>query len=183
MDLLDSGWMPDIFIRIALRFVLFLYGTQYSPEQINKVKREFVTDSKLNHLIDVKDANGPYELPTSFFESFLGPMCKYSACYFEEGYSLEEAEQASLQMYCERAGLEDGMTVLDIGCGWGSLTLHIALNYPHCKITALSPSAKQLAYIRNKSALQSLHNIETFQSDVQVFEPTLQFDRVFAVEV
>ena len=89
-----------------------------------------------------------YELPTAFFELVLGRNIKYSSCYFpKDSSSLEEAEEAILALYCERANVEDGQSVLDVGCGWGSLSLYIARKYSNCKLTGLCNSKTQKAFI------------------------------------
>ena len=92
-----------------------------------------------------------YELPTAFFELVLGRNMKYSSCYFSnDSNSLEDAEEAMLALYCERAKVEDGQSVLDVGCGWGSLSLYIARKYSNCKITGLCNSKTQKAFIDEK---------------------------------
>ena len=89
-----------------------------------------------------------YEVPSEFFRAVLGKRLKYSCCYWPNGYTtLDEAEEAMLRLTCERARLEDGMEVLDLGCGWGSLSLWIAEQYPNCRVLAVSNSRTQRAFI------------------------------------
>ncbi|KAJ0030564.1 hypothetical protein Pint_13738 [Pistacia integerrima] len=89
-----------------------------------------------------------YELPTSFFKLVLGKNFKYSCCYFsDKSNTLEDAENAMLELYCERSQLKDGHTVLDVGCGWGSLALYIAQKYNNCKITGICNSRTQKEHI------------------------------------
>jgi cyclopropane fatty-acyl-phospholipid synthase-like methyltransferase len=179
----ESGLVPDILVRCVLKFALLFFNYEYSPQKINDIKRQFILESRNRQESRATEANEPYELPTTFFENFLGPNLKYSACYFEKNSSLESAEERALELYCQRSGLEDGMTVLDIGCGWGSLVMYIAQRYPHCKVVAMSPASRPLAYIRSKALMQSLGNIETIQADLVNYETSAQFDRVFAIEV
>jgi cyclopropane-fatty-acyl-phospholipid synthase len=89
-----------------------------------------------------------YEIPAEFYAQVLGRHRKYSSCYWPDGVSdLDTAEAEALDLTCDRAGLENGMDVLELGCGWGSLTLWIAENYPDSTITAVSNSASQREYI------------------------------------
>nr|XP_048331215.1 (S)-tetrahydroprotoberberine N-methyltransferase-like [Ziziphus jujuba var. spinosa] len=89
-----------------------------------------------------------YELPTSFFKLVLGNTLKFSFCYFPDKLTtLDDAEKAMLELYCERAGIKDGQTILDIGCGWGSLCLYIAKKYKNCIKTGITDSKSQKEYI------------------------------------
>ncbi|PON95978.1 S-adenosyl-L-methionine-dependent methyltransferase [Trema orientale] len=125
-----------------------------------------------------------YELPTSFFKLVLGDNFKYSCCYFERNSStLEEAERAMLELYCERSKLEDGQTVLDVGCGWGSLSLYIAQKYRNCKVTGICNSATQKAHIDERCRDLELDNVEIVVADISTFEMEGSFDRIFSIEM
>ena len=164
-------WLPDIIVRIGLRIILFFARQKISPDELDTVKQECINNLKQTIDKPAEDLDeGPYELPTSFFESFLGPQMKYSACYFE-GDSLDVAENKSLEMYCTNSQLKNGMKVLDLGCGLGSLSLYIARHYPDCVITAVSNSAKQSAFVKNKAALESIDNLMVIYADLCTFEP------------
>jgi len=125
-----------------------------------------------------------YELPTAFFTEFLGPRLKYSCCLWPpEVHDLAAAEEAMLALTCERAGLEDGMDVLDLGCGWGSLALFIAERYPRCRVTAMSNSRTQAEHIAAASARAGSGNVTPITADIATFDPGRRFDRILSVEM
>lgn len=125
-----------------------------------------------------------YELPTSFFKLVLGSNMKYSCCYFPAASkSLEEAEAAMLELYCERAQIKDGHTILDVGCGWGSLSVHIANKYKNCKVTGICNSTTQKAYIEERCRELQLENVEIIVADISTFEMDASFDRIFSIEM
>jgi len=125
-----------------------------------------------------------YEVPADFFRLVLGPRLKYSSCWWPEGVSgLAEAEEAMLALTCERAGIEDGMEVLDLGCGWGSLSLWLAERYPSARILAVSNSRTQRAYVERAARVRGLRRLEVRTADANVFEPPRRFDRVVSVEM
>jgi cyclopropane-fatty-acyl-phospholipid synthase len=126
-----------------------------------------------------------YELPAAFFQQCLGPRLKYSGCYYPRGdESLAEAEEAMLRLYGERAGLRDGQHILELGCGWGSLTLWMAERYPNARITAVSNSRGQREYIEAQCLQRALFNVRVLTEDVNrlALEPA-QFDRCVSVEM
>lgn len=126
-----------------------------------------------------------YELPAEFFKLCLGPRLKYSACYYPSGgESLAEAETAMLELYGERAELRDGQSVLELGCGWGSLTLWIAQRYPKSTITAVSNSHSQRAYIEDQCRRLGLGNVHVITQDVNSLAlDAAQFDRCVSIEM
>jgi cyclopropane-fatty-acyl-phospholipid synthase len=125
-----------------------------------------------------------YELPAEFFELFLGPRLKYSASYWPEGVEdLAAAEEAMLALVCERAGIEDGMSVLDLGCGWGSLSLWIAERYPNARVLAVSNSAVQRAWIESQHVRRGLGQLEVITADVNDLALSQRFDRVVSIEM
>lgn len=115
----------------------------------------------------------------------LGKRLKYSACYFPtKTTTLDEAEELALQLYCERAQLKNGQQILELGCGWGSLTLWMAENYPRSQITAVSNSTTQKKHILRQAELRGLTNVEVLTCDVNVLELDQdKFDRVVSVEM
>lgn len=125
-----------------------------------------------------------YELPPSFFGLVLGPHRKYSGCLWEAGTTtLEEAEAASLRATCEHAQLADGQQILELGCGWGSLTLWMAEHYPKATITAVSNSRPQREYIMSQATIRGLHNVRVVTADMNDYAPDDTFDRVVSVEM
>ncbi|XP_044463465.1 (S)-coclaurine N-methyltransferase [Mangifera indica] len=125
-----------------------------------------------------------YELPTSFFKLVLGKNFKYSCCYFShKSNSLEDAEIAMLELYCERSQLKDGHTVLDVGCGWGSLSLYIAQKYSNCKITGICNSKTQKEHIDEQCRNLHLQNVEIIVADISTFEMDASYDRIYSIEM
>ncbi|MBX3703000.1 MAG: class I SAM-dependent methyltransferase [Steroidobacteraceae bacterium] len=125
-----------------------------------------------------------YELPAEFFGLALGPHRKYSCAYWPQGSGdLAGAEAAALAATCERAGLADGQDILELGCGWGSLTLWMAGHYAGSRITAVSNSHSQRAWIESEAARRGLANVQVLTADMNGFDAGARFDRVVSVEM
>jgi cyclopropane-fatty-acyl-phospholipid synthase len=125
-----------------------------------------------------------YEVPPEFFRLILGPRLKYSSCLWtEDSDTLERAEERMLELTCHRAGIEDGMEILDLGCGWGSFTLYAAERFPGCRITAVSNSSGQRRSIEAEAKRLELDNVEVITADVNEFDPKRRFDRVVSIEM
>ena len=125
-----------------------------------------------------------YEVPAAFFESVLGEHCKYSCGYWPEAVeTLSDAEEAALKLTCERAEIRDGMQVLDLGCGWGSLALWIAKRYPACHVTAVSNSRAQRDFIRARALGVGVANIDVHVCDMNDFDTDDTFDRIVSIEM
>ena len=125
-----------------------------------------------------------YEVPTEYFKSVLGSHLKYSSCFWDEATtSLEIAEANMLRLSCEHAELENGQAVLELGCGWGSLSLWMAEHYPDSTITAMSHSKTQKAYIDSESSRRSIDNLKVITSDINDFNTSKRFDRIVSVEM
>jgi cyclopropane-fatty-acyl-phospholipid synthase len=123
-------------------------------------------------------------VPAGFYASTLGQHRKYSSCYWStRTASLDDAEAAALAATCERAGLRDGMRILELGCGWGSLTLWMASRYPNARITAVSNSNSQREYIVAEAARRNLGNVTVLTCDMNCFEAGARFHRVVSVEM
>lgn len=124
-----------------------------------------------------------YELPAGFFEACLGPQLKYSCALYEPGDDLAQAEERALFETAQHAGLQDGQQILELGCGWGSLTLWMARAMPGSRITAVSNSTSQAAHIRARAQAMGLTNVTVVTADMNDFQPTRRFDRVVSVEM
>ena len=125
-----------------------------------------------------------YELPADFFALTLGPARKYSCCLYPTGEeTLAEAENLALEATVERADLKDGQQILELGCGWGSLSLLMAERFPSARITAVSNSASQRRYIEHAAAERRLTNLRVITADMNGFEPGQVYDRVVSVEM
>ncbi len=125
-----------------------------------------------------------YEVPAAFFQRVLGSRLKYSCGWWDdESATLDSSEVAMLRKSCERARIEDGMKILDLGCGWGSMTLWLAEKYPNSQITALSNSKGQRAYIEGVCRRRGYDNVTVITADVGEFDTDQKFDRVISVEM
>ena len=135
--------------------------------------------------VAVDEANRQhYEVTSEFFQRVLGTRLKYSCCRWDEPTDdLEAAERASLDETCRRAELQDGMRVLELGCGWGSLTLWMAEHFPASRITALSNSKTQKSFIQRQLSARQLDNVEVVTADIAEWRAKQRFDRVVSVEM
>jgi len=125
-----------------------------------------------------------YEVPPAFFGEVLGGHRKYSCCHWDaRTQSLDQAEAEALAITCERAGIANGHAVLDLGCGWGSLSLWIAERYPDCSITAVSNSSPQRRHIEAVAAARGLRNLRVLTRDMNGFDADDRYDRIVSVEM
>jgi cyclopropane-fatty-acyl-phospholipid synthase len=135
--------------------------------------------------INTQEANQQhYELPPEFFEAVLGPHLKYSSGYWPNGtQSLDQAEEKMLQATSERADLSDGQAVLELGCGWGSLSLWMAEHFPNSRITSVSNSRPQKEFIESRIEERAIDNLQVVTHDMNTFDTDQRFDRVVSVEM
>jgi cyclopropane-fatty-acyl-phospholipid synthase len=132
-----------------------------------------------------QDANAQhYEIPAAFFDLVLGPARKYSCCYYDrETMSLAEAEELALSKTADNAGLADGQNILELGCGWGALSLWMASHFPNASINAVSNSHSQRKFIMGEAGARGLPNLTVITADMNTFMTTQRFDRVVSVEM
>ena len=191
MRLLERDLVPDRLIRQGIRRLLkerLDEEDQGDVEAQQKRLMAFVAHLKASPVaINTADANEQhYEVPTEFFTHVLGQNMKYSSCYYDSPTdSLETAERRMLALTCERARLSDGNKILELGCGWGSLSLWMAEHYPNSYITGVSNSRTQKAYIDARAAERGLKNLEIITCDMNRldFPGNVRFDRVVSVEM
>lgn len=186
--LLERDLVPDWLIRFAIRrLVAGTMRAHYAggAEAVAARKAAFIAELKQSPLaIHTETANEQhYEVPAEFFGLVLGPCRKYSCALFDPGDDLEAAEQRMLTLTCERAQIRDGDGVLELGCGWGSLSLFMAARFPASRIVAVSNSHSQKAYIDGEAARRGLRNLEIRTSDMNDFDASDRFDRVVSVEM
>lgn len=189
-DLLAHNLLPDAAIRIGIRKLLARKLREESHENVegrSEALAKFVSELK-NSPIAIKTAAANeqhYEVPTEFFRLVLGPRMKYSSGYWpREDSTFAESEEAMLDLTCRRAELVDGQDVLELGCGWGSLTLWMAERYPHSRITGVSNSATQKIHIEAEALRRGLRNVKILTADMNDFEAgEAAFDRVVSVEM
>ncbi|NTF08213.1 class I SAM-dependent methyltransferase [Agrobacterium rubi] len=131
------------------------------------------------------DANRQhYEVPAEFFSLVLGQQRKYSCCYYPSATTtLDDAETAALAETVKHASLRDGMDILELGCGWGSLSLYMARQFPNARITSVSNSTSQRAYILGEAERQGIHNLTVITADMNDFAPSDTYDRIVSVEM
>lgn len=186
---LEKNLIPDFLIRTGIRGLLRkrlreLYegGLEARQARFNMLI-EFLKNSPI--AVETDAANDQhYELPPEFFELVLGKHLKYSCGLWEEGVeTLDEAEALMLQTTLNRAELEDGMSVLDLGCGWGSFTLYAAERMPGVRFTSVSNSAPQRRFIEGRAQARGLKNVQVITQDINGLELPRKFDRVVSVEM
>jgi cyclopropane-fatty-acyl-phospholipid synthase len=188
-SLIAAGLLPDWLIRIGIRRLLrerLRAENRGSREAQVRAQEAFVEELKNSPIaINTEAANAQhYEVPTAFYQLCLGPHLKYSSALWPEGVTtLEAAEEAMLRLTCARAGLRDGQQILELGCGWGSLSMWMAQNYPNARITAVSNSATQRAFIEAECARRGLDNLQVITCDMNRFDTPARFDRVVSVEM
>ncbi len=190
----EQGRVPDIITRAAMRRLIRTRLT--APETVDQERRsesfaKFLAELRSSPIaINTTDANVQhYEVPAEFFHRHLGPCLKYSCCLYPTGTeTLAEAEQQMLALYAERAGLVDGMRIMDVGCGWGSLSLWLAARYPNSEIVGLSNSHGQREFIMTQAAERGLKNLQIITGNIVDFDYPAHginagFDRVLSIEM
>ena len=189
VDWTETGLVPDSVIRAGIRRLLERKLREIHSSDVEKaaiIKNRFVQMmgespiALVPHLANEQH----YEVPAAFFSEVLGRHRKYSSCYWPKGVEdLEGAEEAALRVTVERAGIEDGMKVLDLGCGWGSLSLWIAEHFPNASVTSVSNSQSQRDYIMSAAENRGLDNVEVHVCDMNDFDAPGTYDRVVSVEM
>jgi len=188
IDLAERGWVPEPLVRAGIRRLLrnrLATEAKNAPDPAAAQER-FVAAMGGAEVAPVPQlANRQhYEVPAAFFEAVLGRHLKYSSGLWEPGTgTLDEAEAAMLELTSRRAALADGQRILDLGCGWGSLSLWAAERFPGSRVTAVSNSASQGAFVRARAAARGLANVEVVTADMNRFAPEGRFDRVVSVEM
>ena len=186
----EQGLVPDRVVRMGIRRLLKerldeVHATD--AEAAEEANQAFIEEMRRAPiaLVPEKANEQHYEVPAEFFAAALGPHRKYSSCWWEDGVQdLAQAEAAALRITCERAGLEDGQDVLELGCGWGSLSLWMADRYRSSHITAVSNSHSQRRYIEQQAEARGLVNLQVITRDVNEFDTRAgHFDRVVSVEM
>ncbi|NIO15487.1 MAG: methyltransferase domain-containing protein [Deltaproteobacteria bacterium] len=185
----ESGVLPDSLVRAGIRMM--------NRERLKMEGRGTIEDKRgrFKELIEKMDGSAVaprpempnlqhYEVPADFFKIVLGKHLKYSCCYYPTGgETLDEAEEAMLRVTCERALIGEGMDILELGCGWGALTLWMAEMYPSSRVTALSNSASQREFIEGRCRELGIGNVRVVTADMNDFQTGETFDRVVSVEM
>lgn len=187
--LLATGRLPDWLVRAGIRRRLRARLRRQhvdDPERVQGELMSWVRACEQQPLaVATAAANAQhYEVPAGFFAAVLGRHRKYSCgLWTHPAATLDEADAAMLELTCRRGQLADGMTVLDLGCGWGALSLWIAEHHPRCRVLGVSNSGTQRDDILARARARGLTNVEIVTADINTFTPDRRFDRVFSVEM
>jgi len=187
--LLEQDKIPNILLRKQIRRFVKQRLTDENKGNVEVQQQhllELIDFLKTSPIaVNTNDANEQhYEVPTAFYKYCLGKNLKYSCAYWDEGItSLDAAETKMLELSCTRAELKDGQNILELGCGWGSLSLFMAAKYPNSKITVVSNSQTQKEYIDDQADERGLKNLKVVTADMNNFDTNDRFDRVVSVEM
>lgn len=185
----EKGLVPDLLVRVGIRKLLKkrLHDEYaYNPEAASEIKNQCIEMLRNSPIaIETRAANDQhYEVPAAFYQLALGKHLKYSSCWWDEHtHSLDMAEKAMLELYIQRGDFKNGQDILELGCGWGSLTLHLAERFPYSRITGVSNSHSQREYIEKQAFSRGLTNIHIITCDVNELELDTQYDRIVSIEM
>ena len=181
LRLAESGHVPDTLLREGIRMIL---RQREASMEADAAHLDFLQSLEEGPVAAQAAKGHRHELPPAFFEKFLGPRMKYSCCLFpNDDETLAAAEAAMLRLTCARAGIVDGMDVLELGCGWGSLSLWMAEHYPACRVTAVSGTESQRAFIERRARQHGLANLTVLTRNMNDFDTGDRFDRCVSVEM
>lgn len=185
---LEQGRLPDWLVRLGIRRLLrkrLRDERAADPEaSAERLMRWIAACDASPIAVETAAANAQhYEVPAAFYARVLGRHRKYSSGLWHSARTLDDAEAAMLQLTCERADIRDGMRVLDLGCGWGSISLWVARNFPKCLVVGVSNSHSQRQDIMTRAAAEGLHNVEIVTADANTFVADGSFDRIISVEM
>lgn len=186
--LVERDLLPDRVLRAGIRRLIrqrLRDEDKGDPELAQAHLLRYVEQLRVSPIaIHTSDANQQhYEVPAAFFERVLGVHRKYSCCYWAEGDTLDTAERRMLDLTAERARIEDGHSILDLGCGWGAFSLHAASRFPKSRVLGVSNSASQRVFIESQARQRGLANLEIVTADINSFDARQQFDRVVSIEM
>jgi cyclopropane-fatty-acyl-phospholipid synthase len=185
IDTAERVPLPDVVIRAAIQVFCARTATRlaYADAASDAAFARQMAASAIAEHADAANLQH-YEVPASFFAHVLGPNRKYSCCFYREEVStLQEAEEEALRQTVDHADLADGQSILELGCGWGSLSLWMARQFPESRIVAVSNSHSQRQYIETEAARRGLSNLCVMTADMNVFVPDARFDRIVSVEM
>ena len=184
--LLARGLIPDWILRRGVR--------SQGKERLNMMNKvdstkeysKFINEASTGNIaVNTDDANNQhYEVDSEFFKYSLGKNLKYSCCFWDDNtLNLDAAEDNMLEIYSERAEITDGMNILDIGCGWGSLSLFLAQKYPKSEITGVSNSSSQKIFIDSVASKRNISNLKIITRDINDFRTEEKYDRILSIEM
>ncbi|MBZ4201265.1 MAG: cyclopropane-fatty-acyl-phospholipid synthase family protein [Methylotenera sp.] len=185
----ESGLMPDFLIRFGIRQLSqqrLIDISAGNTEIASELRAQFFQSMRQAQIAPLPEmANAQhYEVPAAFFDLVLGKHRKYSSCYWPNGiHHLDDAEQQALTQTTLHADLKNGQAILELGCGWGSLSLWMARHYPNSQITSVSNSKSQRDFILAIANKENLNNLNVITCDMNNFDTEQRFDRVVSVEM
>lgn len=200
-DILARGIIPDFLLRRAVRRIVKKRVKSQNKLKVEarfKYLNQFVSELKSQPIaVETETANEQhYELPPEFFEKILGRNLKYSCGYWEDEMSykkllkqndlinrLDRAEDKMLQISAERAEIENGQNILELGCGWGSFSFYLARRYEDARIIAVSNSRLQIDFINKLAARNKIDNLRAVKADINSFDTDAKFDRIVSIEM
>lgn len=188
-SLIEQNKLPDFILRIGVRSLLRqrLNDETAGDAEVQQQRFNDLLDELKNSPIAVNtaDANQQhYEVPTEFYQYCLGKHLKYSSGYWRPGVTdIDTSEEDMLELTCQRADLQNGQDVLELGCGWGSLSLFMSAKYPESRFTVVSNSTTQKAYIDQAAKDRNITNLTVITADMNTFQILQTFDRVVSVEM
>ncbi len=177
--------LPDVIIRAAIQRLCSRTAARLAAGNAES-DASFADEMAARAIAEHADAANAqhYEVPAAFFGRVLGPNRKYSSCFYKEPAStLQEAEEEALRQTVDHAALADGQSILELGCGWGSLSLWMARQFPNSQIVAVSNSNSQREYIESEAFRRGLNNLRVITADMNGFDPQRKFDRIVSVEM
>jgi cyclopropane-fatty-acyl-phospholipid synthase len=174
---------PDALLRAGMRTIIAANGASAKGLESDSAFAQSMAAHPIAEHTGLANAQH-YEIPAAFFGAFLGPQRKYSSFFYPTGRAtFEDAEEIALAETARHAALQDGQDILELGCGWGSLTLWMAEKYPSSRILAVSNSGSQRLFIEQQARLRGLGNISIMTADMNDFAPNREFDRIVSVEM
>jgi cyclopropane-fatty-acyl-phospholipid synthase len=184
-QLAERAPVPDVLVRHAIETLVGRTSRRLASVDSDSTARFIGELERLPIAVHVESANEQhYEVPAAFYEAVLGPQRKYSCCYYDGPLvTLADAEERALALTAEHARLADGQSILELGCGWGSLSIWMARAYPRARILAVSNSRSQRTFIARKAADLGLSNLEIVTADMNDFSTDHRFDRIVSIEM
>ena len=189
LSMIEKGFISDLLVRIGIRALLrkrLIDISSSECELADKNQMKMISVMNASPIaMNTSSANEQhYEVPPEFYKLVLGERFKYSCCFWDEDTNdLDHAEINALEITCKRAMLNDGQAILDMGCGWGSLSLWIAENYPNTSVLSVSNSKTQKLFIENIAKSKNLTNIHVITEDMKEFNTDKKFDRIVSLEM
>jgi len=188
IEFVERGMVPDPLVRFGIRRLVTSRLKQMpglQDQDRENLERGFVAKMNRSEIAPLahKANEQHYEVPPEFFSHVLGAQRKYSCCYWDSADSLDDAEHAALLASCQRARIANDQDILELGCGWGSLTLYMAARYPGSRITALTNSKSQHDFILNQARVRGLSNVQVLLADMNTFSTDRKFDRIVSIEM